>query len=356
MADLTLPKIDISFKSAASSFLQRSGKGVIGVILFGTADDDAQYTLYEEADIPDTLSDENKEYLKRAFIGNVSKPKKIIIYVLQAGSTNYTDALNYFQTMNINYIIGDPEITPVLAAALDEWVESERTNGHKVRAILPSTAADSEAVINFDTEGIVADGEAVTTESYVSRIAGLIAGTPISQSCTYAVLPEVDKVESKTRTELNTAIAAGKFVLFNDGNKVKVARGITSLTTLEGKISDFRKIKIVEAADMMETDIRTAIEEAYIGKFANTYDNKCVLIAAIASYCRELEAEGVLQAGTTVGIDIKAQRDYLISEGVDVTEMSEQEIKEHSTGDNVFIAINCKILDAMENFTIAVSV
>lgn len=356
MADLIMPIIDVSFREAASTFVARSSKGTIGVILFGTADADAQHIMYDENDIPSSLSEDNRAYLERIFIGAVNKPKKVIAYVLATGTTAYTNALNYFETIKIDYIIGDPEITSALSGALADWVEAERSNKHMVKAVLPSTASDSEAIVNFDTDGIYVGTDAVTTEEFVGRIAGLIAGTPITQSCTHAVLPEVTKVESKKRSELNAAITAGKFVLFNDGNKVKVARGITSMTTVDGKIEAFKKIKIVEAADMIQSDIRTAIEDGYIGKMANTYDNKCVLIAAIAKYCRGLEADGILQPGSTVGIDVSSQRAYLIAQGVDVTEMSEQQIKEANTDDNVYININCKILDAMENFTISVAV
>ena len=61
-----------------------------------------------------------------------------------------------------------------------------------------------------------------------------------------------------TIEELDTAIDAGKFVLYNDGEKIKgVARGVNSLvTTVEGKLDSFKKIKIIEAMDLMHDDIK----------------------------------------------------------------------------------------------------
>ena len=40
---------------------------------------------------------------------------------------------------------------------------------------------------------------------------------------------------------------------------------------------------------------------------------------------------------------------YLKSKGVNINAMSDQEIKEANTADQVFLAIECKILDAIED-------
>ena len=50
-------------------------------------------------------------------------------------------------------------------------------------------------------------------------------------SCTYAPLPEVSDVGRLTREAMDAAVDAGKFILFHDGEKVKVARGVNSLQT-----------------------------------------------------------------------------------------------------------------------------
>jgi hypothetical protein len=60
---------------------------------------------------------------------------------------------------------------------------------------------------------------------------------------------------------------------FNDGEKVKCRPWRNSLqTTTQDKGSAFKKIKIVEAVDMMNSDIRTTALDSYIGKYANSYD------------------------------------------------------------------------------------
>ena len=71
---------------------------------------------------------------------------------------------------------------------------------------------------------------------------------------------------------------AGKFVLLFDGTKVKTGRGVTSLTTTTSKPALLKKIKIVETLDLIKRDLRLLVEDEYIGKYANSYDNKCVLV------------------------------------------------------------------------------
>ena len=64
----------------------------------------------------------------------------------------------------------------------------------KVKAVLPNIAADHEGIINFTTGDIVVGDKTYTAGQYCSRIAGILAGTPLNVSSTYFVLSEVDDV------------------------------------------------------------------------------------------------------------------------------------------------------------------
>lgn len=101
-------------------------------------------------------------------------------------------------------------------------------------------------------------------------------------SATYAPLPELTDVDRLTRDELDAAVNAGKLALKWDGRKVKVARAVNSfVTTSQGMLDSFKKIKIVEIMDLIRTDITATAEDSYIGKYANTYDNKLLLVTAV---------------------------------------------------------------------------
>ena len=337
--------------------IQRSQKGIVAVILEDAAGAGA-HIMTNVTDIPSALGAENRAYLERAFTGYVNPPRKVIAYVVDGTEKTLDDALAYFATQQFDYLVGAPDTESADAQKIASWVKSERANKHTVKAVLPGTAADSEAVVNFTTGGIRLGEASVTTAAFCSRIAGLIAGTPMTISCTYAPLAEVSDVTRLTKEQLDTAIDSGEFVLFHDGEKVKVGRGVNSLkTTSQEKGEAFKKIKIVEAMDMIQNDIRMTAEDGYIGKYANSYDNKCLLIMAVKGYLEELERSGILETGTSVvELDLAAQENYLKSKGIDTSDMSEQQIKEANTDAKVFLRARVSILDAIEDIVLPITI
>lgn len=352
-----LPNINIAFSTAASSAVSRSQKGVVAIILKDAAANGA-HILTNKTQIPDALGADNKAYIARAFVGGVNPPRKVIVFVEPGDATNLTAGLAYLATQVFDYLAGPPEITVAECTAVAEWIAARRETGAAPKAVLPNKEADSEAVINFTQAGIKVGSIEYTAAQYCSRIAGLIAGTPITIACTYVPLSEVTDITRLTKAEMDTAIDAGKFILYHDGEKVKVGRGVNSLkTTTAAKGVAFKKIKIVEAVDMMQSDIRMIAQDNYIGKYANSYDNKCLLISAIKNYLKGLENSGILMLdASTVEIDMAAQEAYLQSVGVDVSKMTAQEIKAANTGDNVFLAASVSIIDAIEDIDLKITI
>ena len=129
----------------------------------------------------------------------------------------------------------------------------------------------------------------------------------------------------------------------------------TTVTDIQSKGDLFQKIKTVDIMDLIANDIRKTARDAYIGKLSNSYDNKVLLITAIHGYFDGLINDGLVEKNTvTVDIDMEEQKKYLKSNGVSISNMSDQQIKEANTGDQVFIAVKCKILDAIESISIRV--
>ncbi len=354
---MKLPNINITFSTKAASAIARSEKGIVGLIVRDTAVNGG-HILTSTTQIPSTLGVNNKAYIERAFTGYVNPPKKVIVFVLPADAANLTDALAYFATQTFDYIAGPPDIITAECTAVVNWIKSQRLLGLTPKAVLPNTAADNESIINFTTSGINDGTNKYTAAEYCSRIAGLIAGTPMTIACTNAALPEVIDVDRLTKDEMDDAIDSGKFIIFYDGEKVKVGRGINSLqTTTSDKGEAFKKIKIVEAVDMINKDIKSTAEDNYIGKYANSYDNKCLLISAIQGYYTGLENDGILEMDTSsIGIDIETQTAYLQSIGKDTSSMSEQEIKMAMTADKVFLKSSISILDAIEDINLNITI
>ena len=357
-----LPNIVITFQALANSAIQRLARGIVGIILRDEEDNGA-CVLTRASQISENLpglGEDNKKYIENAFLGYVNGPLKVVVYVLPAAAASVSEALKYFETQSIGYLVAPPEALTGDITAIKAWVKDQRDNGATPKAVLSNTAVDDIAFINFTTDGILVGYDTYTTAQYCSRIAGLIAGTPAYMSCTYAPLPEITSVTALSKEQMDAAIDQGQFILFSDGERVKVGRGVNSFQNLVNdakKNESFRKIKVVEIMDMIRDDIRITAQNTYIGRYANSYDNKCLLISAINDYFHALEKEGLLAAGkNSVEIDIAAQEKYLAAQGVDISNLSEQEIKEANTGAKVFLAAKVSILDAIEDISLNITI
>lgn len=363
-----MPSIDIQFTELAATLVERSDSGIIAMILKeATIPDTNPIVVASAEEIPAALTAANKKQLELALLGYVNAPKKIIAYFIPAtviptgetdpvNNTDYTDALGYFKTIVWDYLVVPTVATDEQTTAIVNYIKSERAAEHLVKAVLPNTAADSEAIINYTTAAAIVNDVTYTAEEYCSRIAGIIAGTPIEMSATYATLPELTDCSRLTKVEMDAAVAAGKFFLWWDGEKVKTSRAVNSLTTLtSSKNTQFQKIKVVSAVDTISFDIRKMIQDTYIGKVPNNYDNKQILMTAISGYFDELLIDDVINR-YTIAIDINANRAYLNAHGVDTSTMTDDEIRMADTGSSVFLIATLGMLDVIEDVTLKITI
>nr|DAF86573.1 MAG TPA: tail sheath protein [Siphoviridae sp. ctcx61] len=347
-----LPVIDISFKQLAKSAVVRSQRGIVALILKDTTK--ASLTVFDEGDIPSSLKKENQGLIKDVLKGS---PNKIELYVLGSDS-EISEALTYFEGVEFNLMCMPSAETSDVTAIKTFIKKMNDVVKYKCDAILANDKADSEAIINYTAKNIVVNGESVTTANHTARIAGLIEGTPLNQSITFATLSDVDAIENLTKEQADTRIDNGELILVREMGKVRVARGVNSLTTLtDTKGNAFQKIKLRKTLNLIHNDLRRVIVEKYIGKVPNNYDNKCILITEIKNYLEELENEQLIEKVSYVGIDLEAHKKWLKDNtNLDVNSMTEQEIKEANTQSNVFLAISLKTLDAMEDIVIGISI
>lgn len=346
-----LPNINITFYTLARALVTHGGKGVLCVILEDTTG--GEHTIYSESDIPSTLSAANKTYLKRALIGNVTAPEKILCKVLTSAE-DISDGLSWAELQTFDYLVGPPDISSSDATSVAAWIKSQREAGRKAKAVLPDTTADSEGVVNFSAAGLKDASGSITAAGYCSRIAGILAGTPFTQSATYVELPELTDATRLTRTAADAAVEAGKFIVWYDGRKFKTGRAVNSLTTLTGKSAAYQKIKIVEVMDLIREDITLTAEDQFIGKYPNSYDNRCLLISAVKGYLENLAADGILGADPAVEIDVDANRTWLKNNGADVSAMTEDEIRVANTGSVVNLKASIQILDVIEDIELPI--
>ena len=351
-----IPSVNISFTEKAIQSVQRSQRGIVAMILKDADSDQNPVTVFGTTDIPTGLTLDNKYQIALALMGYVKAPRKIIVYVLPADAVDYNEALTYFETERFDYLVIPTVEEDGKTQEVVSWIKAQRENGKKCKAVLPNTKADTEGIINVTTKEFKAGENVYSAAEYCARIAGLIAGTPLTISCSFAPIYELTDCTRLTKEQMIAAVDAGEFIVFNDGEKVKVCKGVNSLvTTNADKGNQFKKIKIVEAMDMIYDDIKKTAEDSYLGKYANNYDNKCLLISAIGGYFEQLILDGIISK-YTIEIDIAAQKVFLKSIGQDVENMSDNEIKVADTQDKVFLKAAVNILDAIEEIYLPITI
>lgn len=375
------PSMDIQFIERAITAVKRGERGIVLLWVKDSLPAAAvnPATIILSSDIPSSLSEATVEQIKLAMIGYTNAPKKVLVYSMgisedaetAAVDAGYKKAMEVSETVKFDYLAIPTVETDGKTQEVASWVKSMRDNKRKkIKAVLPKIEADHEGIINFTTDRNVktetvtekngtktAVDIVYTAEQYCARIAGLIAGTPLTFACTYAPLTELS--DCTRLTDIDTPVDNGEFIVFYDGEKVKVVRGVNSfVTTVDGKGDSFKKIKIVEAMDMINDDIIKTAQDSYLGKYANSYSNKCLLISAISGYFAQLKRDGIISS-YSVSLDAEAIHTYLKGKGLkatledgtikEVDECSDEEIITADTGSFVFLTGNVKILDAIED-------
>lgn len=389
MTKLGMPSVIISFKEAGIAAIKRSQRGIVFLILeeeqevidkltvntsaicgkaitgqaiTGNTKEkeviENPFVIYTTDDIPSELSENNKDYITKCLFGYVTAPYRVKVYLQAKGKTGadkWQESLKKIAAERWDYL-AIPTIEEEQLETVGTWIKTNRENKYKkVKAILPGYDGDYEGIINFSNKTIKTATKTYTPAEYTARIAGLISGTPMTISATYAPLSEVIDCDKYDLDENDEKVNNGEFFIWYDGTKYKMSRAVNSLvTTTQGKQEGYQTIKIVDIMDMIYDDIRTTAQDSYIGKYANTYDNKCLLITAITGYLKELEGEGLLQANySTVELDTEAIKNYQLQNGLytkdELADMSDDEINQLDTKKKVFLKGKIKIIDAMED-------
>jgi hypothetical protein len=347
-----LPQVLIEFKAKADTAIKRSENGVVAVVLKDSANTTFDTKVYtKETDVVQShWSAASKDYLRLIFLGSPSR-----VIVERIGTADAVSvALDRLKNKAFNYLcMPGASTNDTNNAAV--WLKAQRDSDKKTYKAVLANAANNEGIVNFCTEGIKVGNKTYTAAEYCCRIAGLLAGLPLTRSATYAVLPEAESINESTSPD--TDIDAGKLILINDGVKIKIARGVNSLVTLSGdKTEDMKKIKIIEGLDIIRDDIRSTFEAQYVGT-NNSYDNKCLFIAAVNQYFKLLVQQGVLydKYDNYAEIDIAAQTEWLMQQ-TDISSWDEEQIKTADTKSTIFAAANIKLQDSIEDLRFSISI
>ncbi len=355
-----LPEIVISFKKKASAAISRSTRGMAAVLL---QDNTAEQFLTPCTRWKDVKQNEwTKESLKALKLLFKGGPRQVLVVrMLQAdGAYDLSETLKQIMHINIDYLCYPGYQTNDLGT-LRDFIAEAHEKGKKIKMVLPGVEADNMHIINLATSFVTAkwideeDTVTYTGAEYCCRIAGILAGLPLTQSCTYYVLDEI--VDADIPEDPDAEIDAGKLIIVFDGEKYKIGRGVTSLQTVTQETpEDYKKIKIVEGMDVIRHDIFSTFEGNYVGKVVNSYDNKQIFVGAINDYLRVMQ-NAILDAEAENAVQVSAEgnRQYLEEHGTDTEDMTEQELKEVNTGSYMILEGVCTFLDAAEDLRLDMS-
>lgn len=382
MGKLKAPEINISFTEKGASTVARGSRGIV---LLGVKDEfvaplNNPVTVTSPGGIPNGIADGTKEQIKLALLGYQTTPIKVLVYGMgiaedaekEAIDEAYTKAQAAWKSIKFDYLAIPAVSTDGKTEEIAAWVKKMRETKKYIKAVLPHMAADHEGIINYTIDKNVyaetVTGEDGTTsritteytaEQYCGRIAGLLCGTPLTISASYAPLGELD--DCTRLDDIDTPVGNGEFIVFYDGEKVKTVRAVNSfVTTVQGKGDSYKKCKIIDAMDLIAADLTTAIQDDYLGKYANNYNNKCVLIGAIKTYFKQLAIDGIVENDFDVTFDTDAIKAYLTGKGKyteeDLAGLDDIMIAKLDTGSKVMLKANITILDAMEDVDLPIAI
>lgn len=226
--------------------------------------------------------------------------------------TAYSTALTAIEALDWNVLAVDSDDVTV-HATVKAYVDRVRDEGKRVLAVVgePTSVSLSTRLANakaLDDYAIVyvangfrrTDGTVVEGYRAAARVAGMIAGSAITDSLTHAtVAGATELVGALTGAEIESAIRSGA-VVFSVGaqRQVQIEYGITTLTTLTADLdAGWKKIRRVRTRDRL-MDLIAARWDALIGRVNNNPDGRAALIAAAQGIINQMIADGALLDGT----------------------------------------------------------
>lgn len=307
-----LPGAYINFLTSAPLSITPGDRGTVVLLQemsVGAAGEIYKVTATED-NYPEGVAAADKLLVNEALKG----AKTVLIYNLGAEHDveDITSALSDLRTIQFNVLAYpyDGVGFDTNKLTISNWIESMRDDeGKKIQGVLANYVADSEAVINV-TQGVkLSDGTTLTASQAVAWVAGITAGANINKSNTgRKYVGVVDIVPRMTKSEMEVAISAGKFIFKVDSaQNVTAVYDINSLTTEtvdKGKV--FKKNRVIRILDGINNDIVEIFESNYIGKINNNVDGRSLLRATLIEYFNELQRLNAIQNFTAEDITVSA--------------------------------------------------
>lgn len=344
------PNLNIAFRTLATTAIQRSERGIVCLILQDTKATEKWYTLKTISDVETAKWDTDSiKYINLAMHYGAFK---VLIRVVQSGEDT-SKVLKDLEMRRFNWL-AYPQALETEDQMVVNWVKQQFGNTGTIGKTIKYVSSyanntDHVAIVELANGGTYKSiyGD-FTAQEYTAAIAGLIAGMPLNRSAdnyTMSDLKEVEDYEPKL----------GKFSLYTDEDVVKVNYGINSKTSFDSTWKkDTRKIKVVEGMCFIADDIRDTFKEYWLGKYINDYDNKMNFCSNVTKvYFKEM-SPNVLNGDydNKIEIDIEAQKKVITLDGLETDGMTDLEILQYPTGDDVYLTGDVRFADTMASLSL----
>lgn len=276
-------------------------------------DDGAIYRITAtEANYPENATAADKKLANLALLG----AKTVLLYKLPPNHTDdHVEAmLAKLKTEDANVIVY-PYLKSTTSAStaqqtIANWVKAmQEEEGKNITAVLTNYVADSQYVIN-NVQGVtLSDGSTLTAAETGAWIGGVTAGAKITESNTARkFVGAINVTPRMTKTEMETAIKAGKLILTVDKSQnVTVVADVNSLTSTTQTLGDIMKQnRSVRTACGIREDIGTVWDSNIKGKYNNNEEGRSIFKSALVEYFADLERRGAIQNFSADDITVEA--------------------------------------------------
>lgn len=178
--------------------------------------------------------------------------------------------------------------------------------GAKFQAILHDITADYEGVINVIND--VKPDDNFDKSSIVYFMTGIEANCAINKTCLNKIYTGEFEVNTDyTQSQLEDAIQAGKLVLHNVNNEVRILEDINSLvTTSETKGDIFKNNQTIRVADQIANDIAILFNTKYLGNVPNNESGRISLWTDIVKHHTQLQDIGAIEDFADENVTVEA--------------------------------------------------
>lgn len=206
----------------------------------------------------------------------------------------------------------DNNVATKAITAVKSWREND---GKKVQAVVVNMDADYEGIINLTQGYVLSSGERITPAIATGYVAGITARASISESNTYAVVPNaVEIINPLNNDQIVKQLQTGMFIFSRRSDlAIVVEKDINSLHTFtEGKSYPFSKNRVIRVLDDIATQIALVFERQYAGRIPNNDFGRALLRSDLVSYFRSLVAANAISE------DFNEETDFEILPGNDI--------------------------------------